>query len=194
MLNKVRSIAFSLPKFLETLDSSEIKENESRLKTYFSQKCILLNQVFKMNEYDSKFMSLCFLEFSDYENFIPVISDELAFETLLKVKESDDEILPFLPEDEENDEIENETVANADQLSKTIKELQDKVNSLQILNNNLTDKNLNLESVNKELVKEMSNLESIKKELETEKSSLQSINKKLETEISSLKKQDQLKL
>lgn len=153
MYDRIRSISYPLEKFLDTLDLNEI-DRKKRFHQYFSHKCKLLNEIFQLNDLDSKLLSLSFLNFEDYGTFLPVIPDPIAFNSLIKVKDSNQ--MPFfdLESEDSNGEDANvqinqnndkdESNNDKEELNKKIEDQDKTINDLQLQNNKLSDENLDL--------------------------------------------------
>lgn len=189
---KIRSLSFNLHLF-NSLHIDKSYEN-NQIKFYFENKIKLLQNVFKLNDHDSKLLSLCFLEFEDYEYFLPVLNDENAFNSLVKNRDSKLNLFPnnisgSESEDSENEEIQIAEKANGQEENQENDQIQQEtVHQLQVQNNKLSEDVIKLQESLDKLQEELDeNAKEIKKKTLNETNLTKKLNLK-EDEIKKLKK------
>lgn len=141
----IKSVSLGIDSFLKTISKSDKELNCYKLKIYFERKSEILNQIFKMNKTDCKLFSLCFLDFDVYQTFIPLIKDDMVFNSLLKIKDSSFNISTI--EKDQDDSAQNLIVnaVDVEELKNQVKELQNENDLLQKANNKLTDDNISIQ-------------------------------------------------
>lgn len=157
MYDNIQSISLSLEDYLDDKKVTGLP----RYNEYFKSKCDLLSRVFKLDEYHSRLFSICFLSFKDYSVFFPVLKDSVAFDALVKVKDTEDsaaQIPDFFLEDQRLDAKDVQDGQDRDALKQKIAKLEQSVDTLekerddlQTINNQLTDSNIKLENDNAKL-------------------------------------------
>lgn len=142
----VRSISYDINTFLKSIEESKNSETNP-LKLYFDSKIKILRQIFQMEESNARLMALCFLDFDAYEMFVPLIKDDIAFDSLVKLKNHSPDLSQIIKEvnvGDKNAEYNDEDDQN-EHLKSKIDSLQKDNNDLQLANNNLSDKILELQ-------------------------------------------------
>lgn len=146
LYEKVRSISLSLSEYNALFNSKNI---DNPLKYYFESKSKMLKNYFGMNTYHSNLICLCFLEYSKFESFAPIIGDPDALDSMLDIYTSDNEIdslmdnsieeikLPNLENVAENQANNQQNVISNDVHTLEIATLKKEINDLQLRNDSL---------------------------------------------------------